>query len=111
DKLPPARRDRARVVGLGLALIMRLALLAGISWVVSLTRPLFSVFGLELSGRDLILLAGGLFLLLRRPWSCTSGSRAKRTGVAGRRRTPVSGWSWRRSWRSTRCSRSIRSSP
>ena len=65
DKLPPAQRDRARVIGLGLALFMRLGLLAGISWVVSLTEPLFTVLGLELSGRDLILLAGGLFLLFK----------------------------------------------
>jgi CBS domain containing-hemolysin-like protein len=82
DKLPPARRDRARVVGLGLALIMRLALLAGISWVVSLTRPLFSVFGLELSGRDLILLAGGLFLLFK----ATMELHERLEGEAHRRR-------------------------
>ena len=55
--------DRARVVGLSLAMGMRVLLLLGISWIVKLTAPLFSVFGHELSGRDLILLGGGLFLL------------------------------------------------
>lgn len=65
DKLPPAQRDRARIVGLSFALVMRLGLLAGLSWAVSLTEPLFTVGGLALSGRDLILLAGGLFLLYK----------------------------------------------
>ncbi|GAA3253525.1 TerC family protein [Nonomuraea helvata] len=62
-KLPPEQRDRARVMGLGAALITRLLLLLGLSWVVQLTEPLFAVLGHEISGRDLILLLGGLFLL------------------------------------------------
>ncbi|WP_084958782.1 TerC family protein [Thermoactinospora rubra] len=62
-KLPEHQRDRARVLGLAAALISRLALLLGLAWVVRLTEPLFSVFGQEISGRDLILLLGGLFLL------------------------------------------------
>ncbi len=65
DKLPPHQRDKARIIGLGLALGMRLALLAGIAWLVTLTAPLFSVFGKNFSGRDLILLLGGLFLLFK----------------------------------------------
>jgi CBS domain containing-hemolysin-like protein len=65
DKLPPAERDRARVIGLVLALVMRLALLASISWLVTLTAPLFSIFDHAFSGRDLILFAGGLFLLFK----------------------------------------------
>jgi len=65
EKLPPHQRDRARVLGLSLALFMRLALLSAISWLVTLTTPLFSVFGLGFSGRDLILLVGGLFLLFK----------------------------------------------
>ncbi|HEX5788102.1 MAG TPA: TerC family protein [Woeseiaceae bacterium] len=65
DKLPPAERDRARVIGLSLALFMRLALLASLSWLVGLTEPLFTVLGQAFSGRDLILLAGGLFLLFK----------------------------------------------
>lgn len=65
DKLPPAQRDRARMIGLSLALFMRLALLTGISWLTSLTKPLFTVFGFGLSGRDMILMAGGAFLLFK----------------------------------------------
>ena len=65
DKLPPAQRDKARMIGLSLALVMRLALLASISWLVTLTEPLFALFGHDFSGRDLILLGGGLFLLFK----------------------------------------------
>ncbi|MGB6085307.1 TerC family protein, partial [Parvibaculum sp.] len=65
DKLPPHQRDKARLLGLSLALIMRLLLLASISWLVTLTTPLFSVFGWPFSGRDLIMLVGGLFLLTK----------------------------------------------
>ncbi|TBV06903.1 TerC family protein [Stutzerimonas kirkiae] len=65
DKLPPHQRDRARVIGLSLALIMRLGLLASLSWLVTLTEPLFEVFGKAFSGRDLIMLFGGLFLLFK----------------------------------------------
>ncbi|OKL45815.1 TerC family protein [Pseudovibrio exalbescens] len=65
DKLPPHQRDKARLVGLSLALVMRLVLLASIAWIVSLTQPLFTVFGMDFSGRDLIMLFGGLFLLFK----------------------------------------------
>lgn len=65
DKLPPQQRNRARIIGLSLALGMRLILLASIAWVVTLTMPLFSVLGVEFSGRDLILLSGGLFLIFK----------------------------------------------
>src|SRR5687768_13543377 len=65
DKLPPRQRERARIVGLSLALIMRLALLASITWVMSLTAPLLSFWKIEISWRDLILIAGGLFLLIK----------------------------------------------
>lgn len=65
DKLPPEQRDRARVLGLSLALIMRLGLLASISWMVTLTEPLIDVFGKSFSGRDLIMLFGGIFLLFK----------------------------------------------
>lgn len=65
DKLPPGLRDRARVIGLSLALLMRLGLLASISWMVTLTRPLFEVLGQAFSGRDLIMLLGGAFLLFK----------------------------------------------
>ena len=65
DKLPPAQRDRARIVGLSLALVMRLALLASISWVMSLTAPLFELWRFSISWRDLILIARGVFLLIK----------------------------------------------
>jgi predicted tellurium resistance membrane protein TerC len=62
-RLPEDQQQRARMLGLSLALITRLALLASLSWVIGLTAPLFTMFGQEISGRDLILLLGGLFLL------------------------------------------------
>ncbi|MFJ2975201.1 CNNM family cation transport protein YoaE [Kluyvera sp. NPDC087067] len=65
DKLPPKQRDKARLIGLSLALIMRLGLLSVISWMVTLTAPLFSVWGHTFSGRDMIMLVGGLFLLFK----------------------------------------------
>jgi predicted tellurium resistance membrane protein TerC len=62
-RLPEERRARARTMGLALAALTRIALLLSISWVMSLTDPWFSIVGRDISGRDLILLAGGLFLL------------------------------------------------
>jgi predicted tellurium resistance membrane protein TerC len=62
-RLPEQRRARARTLGLALAAVTRIGLLLSITWVMSLTEPWFSVFRKELSGRDVILLAGGLFLL------------------------------------------------
>ena len=64
-KLPPAQQPTARRVGLALALVLRLALLFAISWVMGLTAPLFEVLGKSFSGRDLILLGGGLFLVAK----------------------------------------------
>lgn len=65
EKLPATQRDRARVIGLLLAMLMRLLLLASISWLVTLTKPLFSYHDLSFSARDLIMLFGGLFLLFK----------------------------------------------
>ena len=65
DKLPPKQRDKARIMGLTLALVTRLLLLTLISWLVTLTEPLFSVGMFTFSGRDLILLFGGIFLLYK----------------------------------------------
>lgn len=62
-RLPPEKRDLARRLGLGLAMGSRIALLMALAWIMRLTEPLFSVFGQEVSGRDLILIGGGLFLL------------------------------------------------
>jgi predicted tellurium resistance membrane protein TerC len=63
--LPPAQRDRARRIGLALAMFMRIALLLSLAWVIRLTAPLFTAFGSEFSGRDLILILGGLFLIAK----------------------------------------------
>jgi len=65
DRLPARERDRARIIGLSLALFMRLALLSAISWLTSLTRPFLALGPISLSGRDLILLLGGLFLIFK----------------------------------------------
>ena len=63
DKLPPAQREVARRIGLFLAMFMRIALLFLLSWMVGLTAPLFTLLTQDISGRDLILLVGGVFLL------------------------------------------------
>lgn len=65
EKLPEAQRANARRVGLILALLLRLVFLAMISWIIGLTAPVFTAFGQAVSWRDLILLAGGLFLLYK----------------------------------------------
>jgi predicted tellurium resistance membrane protein TerC len=64
-KLPASQQAKARYLGLGLAMVMRIILLFSISWVIGLTAPLFTVFKQEISGRDLILLIGGLFLIAK----------------------------------------------
>ena len=64
-RLPPERRDKARRLGLGFAMVSRLLLLFSLSWVMSLTADLFSVLGQGISGRDVVLLLGGLFLLYK----------------------------------------------
>jgi predicted tellurium resistance membrane protein TerC len=67
SRLPPERRESARITGLALAMLTRIALLFSIVWLTRLTRPLFTLplFGIEFSGRDIILFAGGLFLLAK----------------------------------------------
>jgi predicted tellurium resistance membrane protein TerC len=67
DRLPPERREFTRRIGLGLAMVMRIGLLLTLAWIVGLTAPWFTVLGEEISGRDTILIAGGLFLL----WKAT----------------------------------------
>ena len=78
-KLPEAQRDKARILGLSLAMFMRIALLFSISWVIGLTEPLFALFGHDLSGRDLILFGGGLFLI----YKATSEIHEKLEGEEG----------------------------
>ena len=67
NKLPEEMRPKARRIGIGLALVMRLALLGSVAWIVQLTAPVFSAFGNAFSWRDMILIAGGLFLV----WKAT----------------------------------------
>jgi predicted tellurium resistance membrane protein TerC len=64
-RLPAARRRQARLWGLALAMIMRILLLLSLSWIMGLTRPLFSIANFDISGRALILVGGGLFLLAK----------------------------------------------
>jgi predicted tellurium resistance membrane protein TerC len=65
DKLPRHQRAKARTLGLSLAMISRIGLLLSLAWIMGLTKPLFTVLGEAISGRDLILLAGGAFLLIK----------------------------------------------
>jgi predicted tellurium resistance membrane protein TerC len=65
QRVARARRARVRRLGIGLALILRIALLFGLSWLMGLTKPLFTFVGHAFSGRDLVLLAGGLFLMYK----------------------------------------------
>jgi predicted tellurium resistance membrane protein TerC len=65
SKLPEHKQPRARTLGLALAMIMRVILLVCLTWIMGLTKPLFTILGNEISGRDIILIAGGLFLLAK----------------------------------------------
>ena len=65
SRLPPERRLMARRIGLSLALVFRVIMLGGITWIIHLTQPIFSIAGYDFSWRDLILIAGGLFLLVK----------------------------------------------
>jgi predicted tellurium resistance membrane protein TerC len=85
DKLPPAERDRARRIGLAAAMVMRIALLLVLAWVIGLTAPLVTVLGEEISGRDLILIGGGLFLL----WKSVMEIHQLLEGVEGERSAAV----------------------
>lgn len=85
DKLPERQRNRARVTGLALAVISRLVLLVFLSFIIGLTEPWFSVREFEFSGRDLILIAGGLFLIAK----STHEIHSKLEGVTGHASTKV----------------------
>jgi predicted tellurium resistance membrane protein TerC len=88
SRLPEGQRQKARVIGLGLAMLSRVALLLSLTWVLKLTRPLFSLFGEAISGRDIILLAGGLFLLAKSTFEIHEALEApeeKKPGRSGRR--------------------------
>src|SRR5512133_3598111 len=76
SKLPIAQQEKARLTGLGLAMFIRIALLFSLTWLMGLTSPLFSLLGNEISGRDLILISGGLFLI----WKSTREIHEKLEG-------------------------------
>jgi predicted tellurium resistance membrane protein TerC len=84
-KLPASQQQKARTLGLGLAVFTRVLLLLSLSWVIGLTAPLFAVFGHEISGRDLILLLGGLFLIVK----STLEIHHKLEGESGSQSNPV----------------------
>jgi predicted tellurium resistance membrane protein TerC len=65
NKLPEEDRPRARFAGIALALVFRIIMLLGITWIIGLTKPLFELFSMAFTGRDLVLLAGGLFLIAK----------------------------------------------
>lgn len=98
DKLPPKQRDKARLIGLSLALIMRLALLSVISWMVTLTKPLFTVWDFTFSGRDLIMLVGAFSCSSKRRPSCMSGWKTGNTTMVTVRAMRVFGSSSCRLW-------------
>ena len=79
DKLPKERREFARRLGLFMAMFMRIALLLVLAWIVGLVQPLFTVLGQEISGRDLILILGGLFLV----WKSTTEIHGSLEGEEG----------------------------
>lgn len=86
-KLPKEQQHRAERIGLGLAMFMRIALLLSINWIIGLTAPLFSIAGFTISGRDLILLAGGLFLIAKSTFEIhdkLEGEEEHKTAKGGR---------------------------
>jgi predicted tellurium resistance membrane protein TerC len=90
-KLPASQQDRIRRIGISAALVLRLALLFSISWVMGLTEPFFSLFGKAFSGRDLILLGGGLFLIAKATFEIheklESGPGEEKTGAGGKQKS------------------------
>ncbi|HSJ52728.1 MAG TPA: TerC family protein [Anaerolineae bacterium] len=84
-KLPHEQASRARVLGLGAAMVTRILLLLSLSWVIRLTDPIFAVFGHDISGRDLILIIGGLFLLAK----STREIHERLEGESGRKEAKV----------------------
>ncbi|MEF3192744.1 MAG: TerC family protein, partial [Halothiobacillaceae bacterium] len=82
NRLPAQLRAKARFLGLALAMITRILLLLSLAWIMRLTEPLFTVLAQEISGRDIILIGGGLFLI----WKSTMEIHASLEGVDGEER-------------------------
>lgn len=91
-KLPPAQRDKARVIGLSLALLMRLGLLSVMSWLVTLTTPILHLWDHPFSGRDLILMGAACSCCSRPPPSCMSDWKPNPRMMARSAPTPASAW-------------------
>lgn len=89
-KLPQNQQQRARRTGIMLAVVTRVLLLLSISWIIGLTEPFFTIIGFEISGRDLVLIAGGLFLL----WKSVHEIHQKLEGVEGQASAKVAGAFW-----------------
>ena len=89
-KLPKEQQAKARSTGIALAVITRILLLLSLSWIIGLTEPIFSIGEIHIAGRDLILLAGGLFLL----WKSTHEIHQKLEGVEGHASAKVAGAFW-----------------
>jgi predicted tellurium resistance membrane protein TerC len=90
-KLPSKQQARARTVGLGLAMLTRIGLLLSITWIMRLTEPLFTVLGNEISGRDIILIAGGLFLIAKSTHEIHQKLEGEEGGVASLRKAGFTG--------------------
>ena len=87
QRLPADQRDKGRIIGLGLAMGMRILLLLTISWIIGLTEPLFTIAGNEFSWRDVILIGGGLFLL----WKATTEIHESLEGAVSHESTVAAG--------------------
>ena len=90
SKLPQEQQQRARTTGIMLAVVTRILLLFSLSWIIGLTEPLFSVFSFDISGRDIVLIAGGLFLL----WKSVHEIHQKLEGEEGHSSTRVRAAFW-----------------
>lgn len=90
-RLPEEQRQKARMIGLSIAMVARILLLFAIAWIMGLTEPLFSVFEHEISGRDIILIAGGLFLLGKATHEIHSNLEGEDPSATG---TPVTAGFW-----------------
>lgn len=89
-KLPPVERDKARTLGIGFAMVSRLALLFSLAWIIGMVEPWFTLFGQGISGRDLVLILGGLFLLAK----ATHEIHGSLEAVAGEPQSAVRGGFW-----------------
>jgi predicted tellurium resistance membrane protein TerC len=90
DRLPQARREFTRRIGLALAMVMRIGLLLTLAWLVGLTAPLFTLLGEKISGRDIVLIAGGLFLI----WKATGEIHGLVEGIEHGKARPAAATFW-----------------